>query len=183
MPPLDQLRRAAGRLLAVILLAACSAPAGRTDPGAEERAAIADTLRRLVVAAHDLSGPGDAVSRLLSLYPPGGGVVSASGGQLTTSRGELESGIRAFWENVGRNMRDPKWAWDTMHVEVLSRDAAALTTTYHVPHLTPAGQPHVIAGALTAVFQRRDGRWVIVQEHLSDRPRPAPSDSSAEHQH
>ena len=58
-----------------------------------------------------------------------------------------------------------------MHVDVLAPDAAVVTTTYRVPHLTPAGQPHVIAGAWTAVFQRRDGRWVIVQEHLSDMPR------------
>jgi hypothetical protein len=55
-----------------------------------------------------------------------------------------------------------------MHVEVLSRDAATLTTSYRVPHLTPKGEPHVIAGAWTAVFVRRGGRWVIIQEHLSD---------------
>jgi hypothetical protein len=30
--------------------------------------------------------------------------------------------------------------------------------------------PHVIAGALTQVFARRNGRWVVVQEHLSDVP-------------
>jgi hypothetical protein len=28
----------------------------------------------------------------------------------------------------------------------------------------------VIAGAWTAAFERRGGRWVIVQEHLSDLP-------------
>jgi hypothetical protein len=27
---------------------------------------------------------------------------------------------------------------------------------------------HVIGGAWTAVFQKRGGRWVIIQEHLSD---------------
>jgi ketosteroid isomerase-like protein len=51
-----------------------------------------------------------------------------------------------------------------------SPDAAVVTTTYRVPHLTPAGAPHVLAGAWTAVFARRGGRWVIVQEHLSDVP-------------
>jgi hypothetical protein len=53
---------------------------------------------------------------------------------------------------------------------VLSPDAAVMTATYRVPHLTPRNQPHVIAGAWTAVFVRRDGRWMIVQEHLSDVP-------------
>ncbi len=134
------------------------------------RAAIADTLRRLVVNAYDLTKPGDAVVRLMSLYPASGPIVSASGGQVSTSRDSLQAGIRAFWENVGRNMRDPRWTWGPMHVDVLSPDAAVLTTTYRVPHLTPRGEPHVIAGAWTAVFQRRGGRWVIVQEHLSDVP-------------
>jgi ketosteroid isomerase-like protein len=106
----------------------------------------------------------------MSLYPDSGQVISASGGQVTASRDSLQAGIRAFWDNVGRNMRDPEWTWGPMHVDLLSSDAAVLTTTYRVPHLTPAGEPHVIAGAWTAVFQRRAGRWVIVQEHLSDLP-------------
>jgi SnoaL-like domain len=145
----------------------------------------------LLVSAYDLSKPGDEVGRLMSLYPAKGPVVSASGGLVSVSRDSLEAGIRAFWENVGRNMRQPKWEWGQMHVDVLSRDAAVVTTTYRVPHLTPRGEPHVIAGAWTAVFQRRDGRWVIVQEHLSDVPTQSqaeaaglPADSMpAGHQH
>ena len=66
-------------------------------------------------------------------------------------------------------MRDPTWTWEQFHVDVLGRNAAAVTATYRVPHRTPTGEPHVIAGALTMVFERRDGRWVVVQEHLSDR--------------
>ena len=57
-----------------------------------------------------------------------------------------------------------------MFVDVLGPDAAVLTTTYRVPHRTPRGDPHVIAGAWTAVFERRGGKWVIIQEHLSDLP-------------
>lgn len=168
------------------LLGGC---ASRDDAplSAGERAAIADTLRSMLVSAYDLSKPGDAVARMMSLYPGTGSVVSASGGRVSVSRDSLESGIRAFWEYVGQNMREPRWAWDSMHVDVLARDAAVVTATYRVPHLTPRGQPHTIAGALTAAFQRRDGRWAVVQEHLSDLPATAPSDSAstppAEHQH
>ena len=161
------------RVLRTTLLLVTLAGCGRSGDGslsAAERAAVADTLRSLLVSAYDLSKPGDAVGRLMSLYPVKGPVVSASGGLVSVSRDSLEAGIRAFWENVGRNMRQPKWEWGQMHVDVLSRDAAVVTTTYRVPHLTPRGEPHVIAGAWTAVFQRRDGRWVIVQEHLSDVP-------------
>jgi hypothetical protein len=158
-------------------MAACTQPTGDTLT-AGERAAIADTLQRMIIAAYDITKPGDAVGRMLSLYPPTGGVVSASGGRVSVSRDSLESGIRAFWEYVGQNMRDPKWQWDPMHVDVLSRDAAVVTATYKVPHLTPRGMPHVIAGAVTQVFARRGGRWVVVQEHLSDVPAEA-MDSSA----
>jgi ketosteroid isomerase-like protein len=154
---------------AFLALDAC-APSLSAPVSAAQRAAIADTLRGLIVRAYDLHAPGDAVARLMSLYPTSGTVISASGGQITTTHDSLEAGIRAFWDNVGRNMRDPKWTWGPMHVEVLAPDAAVVTTTYQVPHLTPRGDPHTIAGAWTAVFQRRGGRWVIVQEHLSDVP-------------
>ena len=153
--------------LSLSVLAACG-PSERPAMSAAQRDAIADTIRTLIVNAYDLARPGDAVARLMSLYPASGDVISASGGQVTASRDTLQAGIRAFWDNVGRNMREPKWTWGAMHVDVLAPDAAVVTTTYRVPHLTPRGEPHVIAGAWTAVFQRRGGRWVIVQEHLSD---------------
>jgi ketosteroid isomerase-like protein len=177
-----RIRRAA--LVAITLSAGIDC--ARTDRVAltdARRAAIADTLRTLITSAYDLSKPGDAVARLMSLYPDSGTIISASGGQLTTSRAALEAGIRAFWDNVGRNMREPRWNWDTMHVDVLGPDAAVVTAAYRVPHLTPRGDPHVIAGAWTAVFERRGGRWMIVQEHLSDLPAAPtmamPADSSA----
>ena len=164
--------RIPNRTVATLLLAlsgACGAP-GHTQLDASYRQAISDTLRTLIVNAYDLTKPGDKVARLMSLYPDSGRVISASGGQVTTRRDSLESGIRAFWTYVGSNMQQPKWEWGPMLVDVLAPDAAALTTTYRVPHLTPRGEPHVIAGAWTAVFQRRAGRWVIIQEHLSDLP-------------
>lgn len=156
------------RLVAgAILLGACGSrtEAPMTDA---ERKAIADSLRTMIVSAYDLTTPGDAVARMMSLYPPSGNVVSASGGRLSVSRDSLEAGIRAFWQYVGQNMRDPKWTWDDMRVDVLARDAAVVTATYHVPHRTPRGEPHTIGGALTVAFQRRGGRWSVVQEHLSD---------------
>ena len=169
-------RIAAGATAALALHASVSCvPADPRAMDDAERMAIADTLERLIVAAYDLSRPGDAVARLMSLYPLAGDVVSASAGQVSTSRDTLQAGIRAFWDNVGRNMREPTWTWGAMHIDVLTPDAAVVTTTYRVPHLTPSGAPHVIAGAWTAVFRHREGRWSIIQEHLSDLPaRPGP---------
>ena len=173
----------AGRRLALVLAVGVTTACARSDATelhAAQRAAIADTLRGLLTNAYDLSRPGDAVARLMSLYPDSGKVVSASGGRVSTSRDSLQAELRAFWENVGRNMRDPKWNWGQMHVDVLAPDAAVVTTTYSVPHRTPRGEPHVIAGAWTAVFQRRAGRWVIVQEHLSDLPPAMPTSASTD---
>jgi hypothetical protein len=172
-----------------LLLGACASPDGSLSD--RERAAISDTLRTMIVSAYDITKPGDPVARMMSLYPPTGNVVSASGGRVSVSRDSLEAGIRAFWQYVGQNMRNPKWTWDEMHVDVLSRDAAVVTATYHVPHLTPRGEQHTIAGAMTEAFERRGGRWVVVQEHLSDLAPAEPADTSAggmgampmEHQH
>jgi ketosteroid isomerase-like protein len=151
------------------LVAACSSSRGSLT-GAERRA-IADTLEGLVRRAYDVSGPSaGAVDRLVSLYADSGRIVSASGGRILTSRDSLVEGIRYFWESTGRNMREPRWIWEQMVTDVLSPDAAVVTATYRVPHRTPRGEPHELAGAMTLVFARRGGRWVVVQEHLSDRP-------------
>lgn len=170
------------RLLTVVLAStvltsvACKPSTGVS---ASERQAIVDSLTRQVKAAYDLSKP-HVEQRLLSLYPDTGRVVSASAGTIVTSRDSLAAGIKYFWENVGVNMRQPKWIWDQMIFDVLSPTAAAMTATYHVPHITPSGMPHVIGGAWTAVFQKRGNRWYVIQEHLSDWPQvPAAADSAA----
>ncbi len=153
-------------LLGVTLVTACSASSSVSDT---QRQAIVDSLTRQVKAAYDLTKP-NAEQRLLSLYPPSGQVVSAAGGQMLTSRDTLAMGIKAFWENVGANMREPHWIWDRMVFDVLSPTAAVMTAQYHIPHLTPRNLPHTIGGAWTAVFQKRGDRWYIIQEHLSDLP-------------
>jgi hypothetical protein len=151
---------------AVATSIAC-APRTAADMSGAEKKAIADSLKRLVVSAYDLSKP-DPVNSLMGLYPTEGRVVSASGGVMTTSRPELEQGIKAFWTYVGQNMKQPRWEWTSMNVDVLAPDAAVMTSTYRIPHVTPNGANHVLGGAWTGVFQKRGGRWVIIQEHLSD---------------
>ncbi|HUF25950.1 MAG TPA: DUF4440 domain-containing protein [Gemmatimonadaceae bacterium] len=134
-----------------------------------DTAAIGDTLRALIERTYDFSRP-DVVARLMSLYPDTGPVISAASGQALTERDSLREQIASFWEYVGQNMQDPRWEWTETHVTVLAPDAAVLTGVYRIPHLNPSGQPHTVGGAWTMVFRRIDGRWTIVQEHLSDRP-------------
>jgi hypothetical protein len=142
-------------------------PRSASDISGAEKRAIADSLKHLVVATYDLSKP-DPVGRLMSLYPSEGRVISASGGVMTTTRPQLQQAIQAFWTYVGQNMKQPHWEWTSMTVDVLAPDAAVMTSTYRIPHLTPMGMNHVIGGAWTAVFQKRAGKWMIIQEHLSD---------------
>jgi hypothetical protein len=130
---------------------------------------LADTLKRVIEQAYDFSRP-DVVQRMNALYPDTGQVISASGGQIVASVDSIRRGIAAFWENVGRNMRGPKWQWGQFYVDRLSPDAAAMTATWSIPHVNPLGGPHVIQGAWTAVFRRIAGKWVIVMEHLSTPP-------------
>jgi hypothetical protein len=172
-------------LAAAISLAACE---GRDDDGdatrltAERRVAIADSIRAMVVSTYDLRKP-DAVRRLMSLYPDSGPVYSANSGRVSTTRRELEQQIETFWRYVGSNMRDPQWEWTSMQIDVLGPDAAVITASYRIPHLTPRDLPHVIAGAWTAAFAKRGGRWVVVQEHLSDLPQAEEADSVDHTQH
>lgn len=168
MPSPSRILASVAKSLAILVAFGCGKTASAPLSNAE-RTAIADSLKAMVVSAYDLSKP-NVVANLMSLYPDSGRVISASGGAMTTTRPQLEEQVQTFWKYVGSNMKQPKWEWKAMEVDVLSRDAAVMTSTYRVPHTTPTGMRHVIGGAWTAVFARRGGRWVIVQEHLSDAP-------------
>ncbi len=141
--------------------------------------AIADTLTGLITSAYDFSHRARVVDRLMHLYPDTGPIISASNGEITTSRDSLAAVIRRFWETTGVNMRDPHWEWGDVYVDVLAPDAAVMTATYRIPHHTPTGAPHTIAGAWTAVWVKQGDRWVILQEHLSDLPAPHVRPASA----
>lgn len=153
--------------LALILGAAGCQRDGSQPVSPADRAAIQKIVRLRVTSAYDFSRP-NVVANLMGLYATDTRVVSASVGRVTTSLDSLRQGIEAFWTNVGVNMRNPRVTWPSMYVDVLARDAAVMTATYRIEHVAPDGMPHLIAGAWTAVFQRRRGKWVIIQEHLSD---------------
>lgn len=158
--------------LLTVMSAGCSGSAGgQRELGDRERAAIADSLRSLLESTYRFDGD-SIIQRFMSIYPDSGRVVSAASGGFTTTRDSLEQALAAFWQGAGQYMRHPTWEWDEMVVDVLARNAATVTARYRIPHWTPDGNPHVIGGAWTSVWVRRDGRWVIVQEHLSDLPRP-----------
>ncbi len=185
------------RLLPVTLLALSAFLAACTDPlevSPQARRAIADSLSVLVRGAYDFSKP-DTPARLLSLYPDSGRVISAAAGRVTITRDSLVGEIRGFWQRVGQNMKSPQFVLGSTYVDVITRDAAVMTMTYSIPHLTPRNTPHVVSGAWTMLWRRQSGRWMIVQEHLSDTPEssapgtavspvaPVPDTAVMAHQH
>jgi len=93
-------------LSAVIAVACSSAGSGTLTP--QQTRAIQGEIEQRLRDAYDLTKP-DVENRMLSLYPKSGRVISATGGRVLTSRDSLAMGIRYFWENVGRNMRQPTW--------------------------------------------------------------------------
>jgi hypothetical protein len=164
------------RLVLLALLVAGTASIGACRdleqiPAAERRA-IADSLTALITNAYDLGRP-DAVERLLALYPDSGRVISAAAGRVTATRDTLAGEIGGFWQRVGQNMREPRFELGNSYVDLITRDAAVVTLTYRIPHLTPRNTPHTVSGAWTMLWRRQDGRWRIVQEHLSDSPESA----------
>lgn len=173
------MRAKSGRILltlvATTFLAACASGSGELSP--EQRRAIAREIDAKVRDAYDLAKPGSE-ERMIALYADTGRIVSASAGRAIASRDTVIEGIKLFWKYVGANMKQPKWTWTNTYVDVLSPDAAVFTGTYRVPHLTPRGEPHEIAGAMTLVFEKRGQKWGVVQEHLSDAPPAMPMDST-----
>lgn len=151
--------------LPLVFALGCSGAA----PAKVDTAKISSEVEQTLRDAYDLSKPG-LTERMLALYPRTGRVVSATSGAAMLSRDSLEAGIRYFWDNVGVNMRNPRWEWTNFWVDVQSPTSAVVTATYRVPHLNPRNEPHVIAGAMTMLMEKQDGRWVIRQEHLSDLP-------------
>src|SRR5207244_5988253 len=101
--------------LALIALgAACTG----SEPTAAEKKAIAAEIEKEVRSAYDLKSP-NVEKSFENLYPDSGRIVSASGGTIIASRDTLFAGIHAFWQYVGSNMRNPKWMWDRILIDVL----------------------------------------------------------------
>ena len=168
-------RRMLIRLLAASLMAGCASGGGELT--SEQRRAIASEVDAKVRDAYDLSKPGSE-ERMIALYADTGRIVSASTGKAIASRDTVIQGIKLFWKYVGSNMKAPKWTWTNTYVDVLGPNAAVFTGTYRVPHTTPRGEPHEIAGAMTLVFEKRGSKWGVVQEHLSDAPPTMAMDST-----
>lgn len=170
----------AGGFGGLLMLGACSDPL-RVSPA--DRRVIADSLSALVAGAYDFGSLQGDPTRLLSLYPDSGRVISAAGGRVMTTRAALDGAIRGFWQRVGQNMQHPQFVLGSTYVDVITRQTAVMTLTYSIPHHTPQGRPHTVSGAWTMLWRNQNGRWMIVQEHLSDTPESVNGPHALTHEH
>jgi hypothetical protein len=69
-------------------------------------------------------------------------------------------------------MREPRIIWEQMMTDVLGSRSAVVTATYRIPHRTPRGEPHELAGAMTLVLALVAylAGWWLVAEIASRRP-------------
>lgn len=179
--PESKLRRIGALIVLAVSLSGVACASG-DRVSAADRAAIADSLETLVKSAYDFSKP-NVTERLLALYPDSGRVISASAGHVIATRDALASEIGGFWQRVGQNMQGPQFVLGSSYVDVITPNAAVMTFAYSIPHKTPMGMPHTISGAWTTFWRNQGGRWMIVQEHLSDTPESTRSSVEEGHAH
>ncbi len=146
---------------AVLALPAC-APAGR--PLAEvQRAAIADTVRRLTREVAEGAGQ-VSVERAFARFERGTEFAFANNGTASFAPDSVLAQFRRVYRPLRRQDIDLS-AWK---VTVLGPDAAVVTTHGSYTYTDSTGvtsSPRLLAWTL--VWARRDGQWRVLHSHQS----------------
>jgi len=142
----------------ICTLVACSAPAEFTDV---ERAAVGDTIRmeadRVIAALASRQ-----VDSLADLFTRDADFVYVDNGRIYPDNAALKAAATPFFSRLGR----AGGRWDPAHIVVLGPDAGAFTGVFRAEMADTAGAPLWTDGKIwTFVYQRRAGRWQIVQAH------------------
>jgi uncharacterized protein (TIGR02246 family) len=138
-------------------LAACQTQARRESPTAVDTRAIEDTLRAIVTQSFkDI----EAKNAEGVLRPMTEDIVFVGDGMMIVGRDSLmRMTTRAFseWRTVKAELKITR-------VQVLAPDAAVLNWESHVNATTNKGVQIPLGGMVTAVFVKRDGKWLITQQ-------------------
>lgn len=153
-----------GIILVVATIASGCAPADSGQMTAEREAALADTLRALT---HQVDSAFRALEPepYLALYSEDTHFYY-DGSHLP--RKKFEAVVRkemGAFEEFSTTMMEPQ-------VEVLGPDAGVVSFRYRGEAVDTAGNSQKLTAAITAVFERRDGEWKVVQAHESFPPPP-----------
>lgn len=154
------------RMVAMVSLAvaaACSsaAPPDAGELSAAQRAAIADTIRREAdrVITALASRQVDSLADLFTKDPD---FVYVDNGRIYPDNAALKAAATPFFGRIGK----AGGRWEPANVLVLGPDAGAFTGVFRAEMADTAGKPLWTDGKIwTFVYQRRRGRWQIVQAH------------------
>jgi hypothetical protein len=133
---------------------------------AAEKAAVEDTVRKLNAYSMEVQSRRDlkALMRLM----PDTGALAITDGSMVTDMDSLQAGLEQFWGLPF--LTGLKVHWDIKRIDVVSPDAAVITTSGSTV-LDSAGKKQFTMRHLwTGLWQNREGRWVVVQQHASSIP-------------
>ena len=136
----------------------------------QAQSAVVDTVRQQAerfigaLAAHD-------IDQFVGLFAGEPDFIYVDGGRIYPDRAALRNAGARF---VG-SIKTFNAKWDPTRIVVLGPDAAAFTGVMQVQAADTTGRVIWPTGKIwTLVYQRRGGRWLIVQAHEATVPAPAP---------
>jgi len=150
----------ASALACVVLatLGACTFTASLSD---QARTAVADTVRIQAEAFVAALAARDA-DKLAGLFTADSDFVYVDQGKMYPDRQALRDAAAGFF---GR-LRTASGRWDRQHILVQGLGAAAFTGVLRADIVDTLGQPQWTEGKVwTLIYERRDGRWEIIQAH------------------
>ena len=109
---------------------------------------------------------------LLGFFQQSEDLAWAHDGVITQSWADFSEAARQSWSGFGEV---DSFAWGDLHIQVLARDAAVVTTTFDFAATDTAGAPIALTGAFTTVWLDTELGWKIVNSAESyTPPEPAP---------
>ena len=124
-----------------------------------------DSVKAWLTMVDDRWEHGDSAA-LLDTYLPTGSLVSATDGQIMTSRDSAAQFLTGLSQ-----MTDAKATYGDAKIGVLAPGVAAVTVPYDFQGKNQ-GKQFEFRGVYSAVLAERDGRLRIVQEHQSNVRQP-----------
>lgn len=127
----------------------------------DQARAVGDTIRlqadRFIAALTSLK-----IDRFIDQFTNEPDLVYVDNGRIYPSRAALAAAAGGFFGRV----RSASGRWESPSVLPLALDAGAFTGIFRAQMADTAGHPLWTEGKIwTLVYQRRSGRWVIVQAH------------------
>lgn len=156
-----------GGAVVAVSLFGLSVPAHGQAWSARQRAAVADTIR---IQADRLIGTIGNIDRFMELFTTEPDLVYVDNGRIYPNREALAKAAGGFFKRV----RSTGGKWEPAHVLPLSPSSGAFTGIFRPKMVDTSGAALWTEGKIwTFVYQRRGGKWVIVQAHeINAKPTP-----------